>query len=122
MRVKPNPGYAKLAARKRCITIAAPTLASGSRGPSVRFLERRLARLHYLLLNRNGSFGADTRDAVYAFQKIEGLARTGVVGRSMWNELPARTPRAPRAAAPTSRSTSAARCSSRSTAAASSTS
>jgi hypothetical protein len=63
----------------------------------VRFLERRLDRLHYLLANRNASFGADTRDAVYAFQKIEGLARTGVVGRAFWNELArAHTPRASR--------------------------
>ena len=80
MRLRPNPGYAKLAARRRCIAIAAPALAAGSRGPAVRFLERRLDRLHYLLLNQNASFGADTRDAVYAFQKIERLARTGVVG------------------------------------------
>ena len=63
----------------------------------MRFLERRLDRLHYLLLNRNASFGADTRDAVYAFQKIEGLARTGVVGPAMWNALArAHTPRASR--------------------------
>ena len=97
VRVKPNPGYAKLGARKRCITITAPALAAGSRGPSVRFLERRLGRLHYLLLNRNASFGADTRDAVYAFQKINGLARTGVVGTAMWNRLArAHTPRASR--------------------------
>ena len=121
MRVRPNPGYAALE-RRRCVTIAAPTLAAGSRGPAVRFLERRLARLHYLLANRNASFGADTRDAVYAFQKIQGLARTGAVGRSVWNALArAHTPR-PRAGAATSRSTRAARCSSRSAAGASRTS
>ncbi len=91
------PGYAKLPARRRCIAIAAPALAAGSSGPAVRFLERRLDRLHYLLLNQNASFGADTRDAVYAFQKIERLARTGVVGPTMWNALArAHTPRASR--------------------------
>ena len=93
IRVRPNPGYAAVE-RRRCVTIAAPALAAGSRGPAVRFLERRLARLHYLLANRNASFGADTRDAVYAFQKIAGLARTGAVGRTMWNALArAHTPR-----------------------------
>jgi hypothetical protein len=89
-----NPGYAREPARRRCVTIAAPALAAGSRGPAVRFLERRLDRLHYLLANRNASFGADTRDAVYAFQKVEGLARTGAVGTAVWNALArARTPR-----------------------------
>jgi lipoprotein-anchoring transpeptidase ErfK/SrfK len=97
VRLRRAAGWAKLGKRKRCVTIAAPALAAGSRGPAVRFLERRLDRLHYLLANRNASFGADTRDAVYAFQKIEGLARTGVVGRAFWNELArAHTPRASR--------------------------
>jgi len=97
VKLRANPGYAKLPARRRCIAIAAPALAAGSRGPAVRFLERRLDRLHYLLLDQNGSFGADTRDAVYAFQKVERLARTGVVGPTMWSVLArARTPRASR--------------------------
>jgi hypothetical protein len=97
VRLRRAAGWAKLGKRKRCVTIAAPSLAAGSRGPAVRFLERRLDRLHYLLANRNASFGADTRDAVYAFQKIEGLARTGVVGPTFWNQLArARTPRASR--------------------------
>jgi N-acetylmuramoyl-L-alanine amidase len=97
VRLRQRPSWAKLGKRKRCAVIAAPALAAGSSGPAVRFLERRLDRLHYLLFNRNASFGADTRDAVYAFQKIEGLARTGVVGPTMWNELArAHTPRASR--------------------------
>ena len=97
VKLRAKPGYAKLAARRRCIAIAAPALAAGSRGPAVRFLERRLGRLHYLLLNENASFGADTRDAVYAFQKIQRLARTGVVGTTMWNALAhAHSPRASR--------------------------
>ena len=97
VKLRRAPGYAKLGARRRCVDIAAPALAAGSRGPAVRFLERRLGRLHYLLLNRNASFAADTRDAVYAFQKIERLARTGVVGPAMWNALArAHTPRASR--------------------------
>jgi len=97
VRLQHAPGWAKLGKRKRCVTIAAPALAAGSSGPAVRFLERRLGRLHYLLANRNASFGADTRDAVYAFQKVEGLARTGVVGTAFWNELArAHTPRASR--------------------------
>jgi hypothetical protein len=97
VRVRPAPGWAKLDRRRRCATIAAPALAAGASGPAVRFLERRLERLHYLLANHNASFGADTRDAVYAFQKIERLPRTGVVGPTTWNELArAHTPRASR--------------------------
>ncbi|HET8950982.1 MAG TPA: L,D-transpeptidase family protein, partial [Solirubrobacteraceae bacterium] len=92
--LRANPGYARERARRRCVTIAAPALAAGSHGPAVRFLERRLDRLHYLLANRNASFGADTRDAVYAFQKVQGLARSGVVGATVWNALArAHTPR-----------------------------
>ncbi len=97
VKLRRAPGYVKLTARRRCVAIAAPALAAGSRGPAVRFLERRLGRLHYLLANRNASFGADTRDAVFAFQKLQGLARTGAVGPATWNALArARTPRASR--------------------------
>jgi hypothetical protein len=76
-------------------SIVAPELALGARGQSVRELERRLAELHYAI-PRDGYFGSEDLEAVYAFQKVEGLARTGVVTPSLWGRLlAARTP-APR--------------------------
>ena len=70
-------------------------LRSGSHGPAVRFLERRLRELHYALRGVNAHFASDTRDAVYAFQKIKGMARSGVVGSLTWRRLlSAHTPKA----------------------------
>ena len=71
-----------------------PYLAQGARGPSVRILERRLAQLHYLLRGVDSFYSYDTADAVLAFQKVNGLARTGRVTPAVWRRLrTARTPR-----------------------------
>jgi hypothetical protein len=61
----------------------------------VRFLERRLHDLRYALRGVNRYLSADTRDALYAFQKVKGLSRTGTAGPRVWRALRrARTPRA----------------------------
>jgi PKD repeat protein len=64
-----------------------PYLAQGARGPSVQILERRLAELHYLLRGVDGFYSYDTADAVLAFQKVNGLARTGRVTPAVWRRL-----------------------------------
>ena len=64
-----------------------PYLADGARGPSVRILERRLAQLHYLLRGVDNFYSYDTADAVLAFQKVNGLARTGRVTPAVWRRL-----------------------------------
>jgi len=75
--------------------IVLPTLGPGARGPSVLALERRLAGLHYALRGADGVYGQDTTEAVLAFQKVNGLARTGRVEPSLWRRLAAATvPRA----------------------------
>jgi lipoprotein-anchoring transpeptidase ErfK/SrfK len=53
----------------------------------VQALQLRLRQLHYLLPHGGGSYGPETRDAVLAFQKVNGLARTGFVSRSVWTRL-----------------------------------
>jgi hypothetical protein len=74
--------------------IQAPVLRLGSRGPAVRLLERRLRGLRYVVRGVNQRFGVETRDAVYAFEKVEGLGRDGVVDLRLWRRLlDARTPR-----------------------------
>ncbi len=45
--------------------------------PSVRSLQQRLNDLGYWLGTPDGSVGPTTQQAVYAFQKVEGLPRTG---------------------------------------------
>lgn len=55
-------------------------LRLGDRGDEVRDLQRRLSTLGYWLGEPDGVFGDATFHAVLAFQKVEGLARDGVVG------------------------------------------
>jgi PKD repeat protein len=64
-----------------------PSLSTGSAGPSVYELDRRLNELHYALGQVDGYFGRDDVDAVTAFQKLHGLPRTGTVGARFWLEL-----------------------------------
>jgi cell wall hydrolase len=75
-------------------TVYVPFLAFGSRGPSVRALERRLAELAYALRGIDGLYARDTYEAVLAFQKVNGLPRTGRVDPSIWRRL--RTAHRPR--------------------------
>jgi N-acetylmuramoyl-L-alanine amidase len=64
-----------------------PYLRVGSRGPSVYALEQRLHELHYDLWAADGYYGIDTADAVVAFQKLHGLARTGATDTRFWRAL-----------------------------------
>ena len=66
--------------------IVVPRLALGSRGPGVLQLEQRLRELHYAV-EVDGVYGDDDVEAVYAFQKVEGLPRTGTVTPGLWSHL-----------------------------------
>ena len=77
--------------------VVLPSLASGSRGPSVLVLERRLTELRYALRGVDRLYGHDTFEAVLAFQKVHGLPRTGRVEPWLWRRLSkAGVPRAQR--------------------------
>jgi PKD repeat protein len=93
--VAPAPGYV---ARRRLLqaTIHAPSLSLGDTGPSVYALEQRLNGLHFALLRVDGYYGADTADAVVAFQKLHDLPRSGTVDERMWQELAAAQVPSPR--------------------------
>ena len=82
----PARGYTHTA-RQLLTSVHSPTLSLGSRGPSVLALEQRLHELHYALSTVDGYFGSDTLDAVYAFQKVNGLPRTGTVDANVWRRL-----------------------------------
>jgi lipoprotein-anchoring transpeptidase ErfK/SrfK len=76
------------------VPVVAPLLSLGAQGASVRALEQRLFDLHYAI-RRDGYFGSEDLEAVYAFQKVEGLDRTGEVTPAIWARLlTAKTPRA----------------------------
>ena len=68
-------------------SVLLPYLSIGSRGPSVRILEQRLAELRYALRRVDTYFSYDTYDAVLAFQKVNGMARTGRVSPTLWRRL-----------------------------------
>jgi peptidoglycan hydrolase-like protein with peptidoglycan-binding domain len=92
-RSRPAPGWAAVTA-VRNVDVVAPTLTVGARGWSVRVLEKRLASLRYAI-KRDGYFGTEDLEAVYAFQKVQGLARSGRVDASLWQRLArAKIPRA----------------------------
>jgi Putative peptidoglycan binding domain/L,D-transpeptidase catalytic domain/PKD domain len=73
-----------------------PYLSLGARGASVRILERRLAELRYALRGVDSFYSYDTADAVLAFQKVNGLARTGRVDPAVWRRLRSAHPPRPR--------------------------
>lgn len=79
------------------------TLAQGSTGEYVLLLEQRLSALKYVVGAIDSRFDEALRDAVRAFQKVEGLPRDGEVGPQVWERLEtAATPR-PRMSAAGSR-------------------
>jgi hypothetical protein len=82
----PNTGWAG-PGRILHATIVLPELRDGDRGPSVRELERRLTELHYALRAIDGWYGDDDVEAVLAFQKVNGLARTGEVTSDLWRRI-----------------------------------
>jgi N-acetylmuramoyl-L-alanine amidase len=68
-------------------TIAYPQLAEGATGASVAVLDRQLGALGYVVPAASGSFDANLLDSVYAFQKVQGLDRTGIVTPAFWAKL-----------------------------------
>jgi hypothetical protein len=84
--LEPAPGWAG-ARRTLGASVVHRRLALGSRGPSVRALERRLRDLSYALPGADGLYGLETLQAVLAFQKVNNLAQTGRVEASTWQAL-----------------------------------
>jgi peptidoglycan hydrolase-like protein with peptidoglycan-binding domain len=64
-------------------TAAARTLRYGMRGADVTRLQDRLAQLRYFPGPRDGHFGTDTLEAVWAFQEVQRIPVTGQIGRRM---------------------------------------
>jgi peptidoglycan hydrolase-like protein with peptidoglycan-binding domain len=63
------------------------TLELGESGDAVAALQQRLVDLGYWMGEPDGSYGQLTRQAVMAFQKVEGLGRDGVAGPATQAQL-----------------------------------
>jgi hypothetical protein len=90
----PKDGYTTRS-KTRVRRLRLPYLSIGSRGSSVRALERLLKRRQYSIRGVDRRYGVDTAQAVLAFQKVRRLSRTGRVTPGIWRRLTrSRTPRA----------------------------
>jgi PKD repeat protein len=88
----PADGYGRVTRTLRA-RVLLPRLTYGGRGTAIADLGRRLRALRYAAPG-GASFDSRMLDAVYAFQKVHGLPRTGVVDSRFWSALAAaRTPR-----------------------------
>jgi hypothetical protein len=83
VRLVPRAGFAS-AERRASVRVVVPELGPGSRGPAVRELERRLRGQRYVLRAVDDRYELDTVEAVYAFQAVHGLRRTGRVDAPLW--------------------------------------
>ncbi len=90
---RPNEGFTP-AARTLLAHVVLPRLELGASGAAVVQLARRLRSLHYAVPFES-TFDGRLLDAIYAFQKVQGLPRTGAVDPRFWQTLSA-----PRAAVP----------------------
>jgi peptidoglycan/xylan/chitin deacetylase (PgdA/CDA1 family)/lipoprotein-anchoring transpeptidase ErfK/SrfK len=63
------------------------TLKAGSTGPEVAYLQKILKQRSYPAGEIDGSFGYATLQAVYAFEKVYGLTRDGVVPTGQMLEI-----------------------------------
>jgi peptidoglycan hydrolase-like protein with peptidoglycan-binding domain len=80
------PGWSPARVRAST-TVAYPQLAEGASGSSVSAVRARLSALGYEVPPASSSFSAALLDAVYAFQKVQGLPRTGIVSAAVWAKL-----------------------------------
>ena len=69
------------------VMLAIVTPAAAAQKVSLIEAERKLASLGYWITRADGRADASTRHAITAFQKVEGLKRTGVLNAAVMNAL-----------------------------------
>ncbi len=84
-RVEPNPGFTSAAHVVRA-QVVLPRLAFGASGSAVTELGSRLRALHYAT-PYTATFDDRVLESVYAFEKVQDLPRTGIVGPGFWQRL-----------------------------------
>jgi lipoprotein-anchoring transpeptidase ErfK/SrfK len=70
------------------VSVVTPTARPGARGPVVRLLQGRLARLGYVV-GQPGLYDARTARAVLAFRKVTGMRRTEIASGDVFRRLAA---------------------------------
>ena len=95
----PRPGFDPVS-RELTATLRPPYLSLGTTSPAVTELARRLAALHYVVPSFSSTFSEDFIQSVYAFQKVQGLERTGAVDAGFWTKLESPRIPSPRYTAP----------------------
>jgi peptidoglycan hydrolase-like protein with peptidoglycan-binding domain len=73
---------AAFAAAPRRVLGITPRATPGARGPAVRLVQSRLARLRYAV-SRSGRFDASTARAVVAYRKVRGMSRVAVASSAV---------------------------------------
>jgi peptidoglycan hydrolase-like protein with peptidoglycan-binding domain len=94
----PSTGFAR-AGRVFSTRLFLPTLRPGAAGSTVARLVSALGSLHYAV-RRSSSFGPELVDSLYAFQKVQGLPRTGVADAATWRAIANPRPARPRYSSP----------------------
>ena len=89
----PAKGWEKVS-RELSTTLRPPNLSVGMTSPAVTEVAQRLAALHYVIPSLSHTFSDDFIQSVYAFQKVQGLERTGAIDAAFWTKL--ESPRVPR--------------------------
>ena len=83
--VAANEGYTPVV-RRLTARVVLPRLRFGARGVAVAQLAAQLRALHYAA-PFSAFFDGELLDAVYAFEKVQDLPRTGVVDPAFWQRL-----------------------------------
>jgi PKD repeat protein len=97
-RLEPAPGFTSAVQVVRAHVVL-PQLALGTHGAAVIQLADRLRALHYAT-PYTATFDDRVLESVYAFEKVQALPRTGIVGPGFWQRLADPLIPAPRYASP----------------------
>ena len=81
-----TPGLATAVAKTLRVNALRPYASAGARGPLVRLLQAKLAGLHYSV-PRSGVFDGGTQNAVMAYRKVTGMARTTIASEQVFSGL-----------------------------------
>jgi hypothetical protein len=78
-----TPGLGTTVAKPRRVSVVRAYAGPGSKGPAVRYLQDRLARLHYVT-SRSGVYDAATGRAIMAWRKVAGYPRAYVASSDVF--------------------------------------
>jgi lipoprotein-anchoring transpeptidase ErfK/SrfK len=81
-----TPAVATSIAKTVRVNVVRMSANTGSSGPAVRFLQSKLAAMHYVT-SRSGSYDAATARSVMAFRKMTGMSRTYVATTDVFKAI-----------------------------------